>query len=106
MVPEDIRCSLYRLDMTVDARPSRFRKGVATRDLNIDLVGIDIDERAATAAQDRLGQALEAGVHPKVVSERLGHANINITLEIYSHVTPAMQTDAAERIAAMFFRTS
>ena len=43
--------------------------------------------------------ALQAGVHPKVVSERLGHANISITLDTYSHVTPAMQEDAAETVA-------
>lgn len=45
--------------------------------------------------------ALEAGVHPKVVQERLGHANISITLDIYSHVSPAMQADAADRVAAL-----
>ena len=45
--------------------------------------------------------ALQAGVHPKVVQERLGHANIGITLDTYSHVTPAMQSDAAERVAAL-----
>jgi integrase len=32
--------------------------------------------------------ALEAGVHPKVVSERLGHAGIAITLDLYAHVLP------------------
>jgi integrase len=45
--------------------------------------------------------ALQAGVHPKVVQERLGHANIGITLDTYSHVTPAMQSEAAERVAAL-----
>jgi integrase len=45
--------------------------------------------------------ALKAGVHPKVVSERLGHAGINITLDIYSHVTPNMQANAAETVAAL-----
>lgn len=45
--------------------------------------------------------ALEAGVHPKVVQERLGHSNITITLQTYSHVSPAMQTDAADRVAAL-----
>lgn len=45
--------------------------------------------------------ALQAGVHPKVVQERLGHSNIAITLDIYSHVIPAMQTDAADRVAAL-----
>lgn len=41
---------------------------------------------------------LRAGVHPKIVSERLGHSTITITLDTYSHVLPGMQEDAAERI--------
>ncbi len=47
--------------------------------------------------------ALQAGVHPKVVQERLGHSTISITLDIYSHVSPAMESDAAERVAALIF---
>jgi len=43
---------------------------------------------------------LRQGVHPKVVQERLGHANVGITLDIYSHVSPHMQSDAAEKIDA------
>lgn len=42
-------------------------------------------------------QLLRAGVAPKVVSERLGHANIAITLDIYAHVLPEMQNEAADR---------
>jgi integrase len=38
---------------------------------------------------------LKAGVHPKVVSERLGHATISITLDTYSHVLPGIQEAAA-----------
>jgi len=45
-------------------------------------------------------QLLKAGVHPKVVSERLGHASISITLDTYSHVMPGMQEEAAEKIDA------
>ncbi|MGN6609146.1 MAG: site-specific integrase [Jatrophihabitans sp.] len=45
--------------------------------------------------------ALQAGVHPKVVQERLGHSNIAITLDIYSHVIPSMESDAADRVAAL-----
>ena len=45
---------------------------------------------------------LKAGEHPKVVSERLGHANISITLDIYSHVLPGMQEAAAERFDRIF----
>lgn len=47
--------------------------------------------------------ALQAGIHPKVVSERLGHATIGITLDTYSHAIPAMQEEAAERIAELVF---
>jgi integrase len=49
--------------------------------------------------------ALQAGVHPKVVQERLGHANIAITLDTYSHVVAGLHEDAAEQVAALF-RTS
>ena len=38
---------------------------------------------------------LEQNVHPKVVSEMLGHTEIGITLDLYSHVTPTMQAGAA-----------
>jgi integrase len=45
--------------------------------------------------------ALQAGVHPKVVQERLGHSSISVTLDLYSHAVPALEEDAAGRIAAM-----
>lgn len=48
--------------------------------------------------------ALAAGVHPKVVSERLGHATVAFTLDVYSHAVPALQEEAAERVAALIFR--
>ena len=38
--------------------------------------------------------ALKAGIHPKLVQEWLGHANVGITLDNYSHATPAMQSKA------------
>ncbi len=44
---------------------------------------------------------LKAGIHPKIVSERLGHANIGITLDTYSHVLPGLQKAAAERFDEM-----
>jgi len=47
--------------------------------------------------------ALRAGIHPKVVSERLGHATIAITLDTYSHAIPAMQEEAAALIAELVF---
>jgi integrase len=45
--------------------------------------------------------ALAAGIPAKVVSERLGHANIAITLDTYSHVLPNMQEKAAEQVAQL-----
>lgn len=47
--------------------------------------------------------ALQASVDVKIVSERLGHASAKITWDIYQHVTPAMQTDAAETVAQLIF---
>ena len=45
---------------------------------------------------------LKAGVRPKVVSERLGHANIGITLDIYSYVLPGLQEAVAEKFDRIF----
>lgn len=45
--------------------------------------------------------ALRAGVHPRVVQERLGHANVSITLDTYSHVDLDMQAIAAARVATL-----
>jgi len=45
---------------------------------------------------------LAAGESIKVVSERLGHASITLTADVYSHVLPTMQQGAAEKLEAMF----
>ena len=41
---------------------------------------------------------LQQGIHPKVVQERLGHSDISLTLNTYSHVLPSMQDEAAEKM--------
>jgi integrase len=43
-------------------------------------------------------QLVKAGVHPKVVSERLGHSGVGITLDTYSHVLPGLQENAATQL--------
>lgn len=43
---------------------------------------------------------LARGVHPKVVAERLGHASIGITMDLYSHVLPGLQEEAARDLDA------
>jgi integrase len=45
--------------------------------------------------------ALQQGIHPKVVSEVLGHSTIAITLDTYSHAIPTMQETAVELVAAL-----
>jgi len=41
---------------------------------------------------------LKHGIHPKIVQERLGHANISTTIDIYSHILPGMQEEATEKL--------
>lgn len=53
-----------------------------------------------TAATLLLGR----GVHPKIVSEQLGHSQIAVTLDLYSHVTPTMQREAVTALESVFAR--
>ena len=59
-----------------------------------------IDVRFHDLRHTHATQLLRAGVHPKVVSERLGHASIGITLDTYSHVMPGMQEEAVRQYEA------
>ena len=45
---------------------------------------------------------LAAGVHPKVVQERLGHSDIALTLNTYSHLLSGMQADGVDKMSALF----
>jgi integrase len=47
--------------------------------------------------------ALAAGIHPKIVCERLGHSSIAITLDLYSHVAPGLQAEAADKLGRVIF---
>jgi integrase len=49
---------------------------------------------------------LGMGIHPKVVQEILGHSNISMTMDIYSHVLPTMQKDAMEKWGDVFGDTT
>ena len=49
---------------------------------------------------------LQAGVPPKVVSERLGHATVAFTMDVYAHVITGMQARAAESFGQLVFGTS
>ena len=49
---------------------------------------------------------LSGGIHPKVVAEMLGHATVAVTLDIYSHVTPDMQREAARLMTELLLRNA
>ena len=41
---------------------------------------------------------LLAGIHPKIVSEMLGHSSVAFTLDVYSHVVGGLQKEAIKRL--------
>jgi integrase len=45
--------------------------------------------------------ALAQGIHPKVVAEMLGHSRISLTLDVYSHALPNLQSEAAEKMSSV-----
>ncbi len=45
---------------------------------------------------------LRQNIHPKIVQERLGHSSIALTLDVYSHIIPTLQKEAAEKINDIF----
>ena len=49
---------------------------------------------------------LSLGIHPTVVSEGLGHSSIGITLDLYSHVIPSLQSDAAKAMDGLLGKAS
>ena len=63
--------------------------------LSVGITGVRLHDLRHTHAT----LMLAANVHPKVVSERLGHASVTITMDIYSHVLPGIQRDAAEKFS-------
>jgi integrase len=72
-----------------------FKRHLATTGLSDEIRFHDLRHTAATLMLSR-------GVHPKVVSEILGHADISITLRIYAHVTPHMQQAAVDVMEHVF----
>ena len=71
----------------------RFRKLIARSDFPT-ITMRELRHSHATAL-------LQAGVHPKVVQERLGHSSIRVTMDTYSSVLPTMQREAVERLMRM-----
>ena len=72
--------------------PAKVTNGFAEVMKRAGLPGVRLHDLRHTHAS----LMLQAGVHAKVVSERLGHASVGITLDTYSHVLPGVQEEAAE----------
>jgi hypothetical protein len=79
--------------------PERFSRTFSRETAKIGLPAIRLHDLRHTWAT----LALSAGEHPKVVQERLGHANVAITLDVYSHVSEGLHSDAASRVASIIF---
>ena len=78
-------------------KPDRITRLFASRAKAVGLPSIRFHDLRHSFAS----LALTSGVHPKIVSERLGHSQISQTLDTYSHVTPQMDRDVAEAVAGM-----
>jgi integrase len=76
-----------------------FRPALRTAGLPETLRLYDLRHSAATLL-------LAAGAHPKVASERLGHASITMTLDTYSHVLPTMQQEASDKMGELLSPSS
>lgn len=74
--------------------PNTLTSGFASFVKRLDIPRVRFHDLRHTHAT----QLLKEGIHPKVAQERLGHANIAVTLDLYSHVMPGMQEDAALRV--------
>lgn len=74
-----------------------FRPTLKSAKLSTELRLYDLRHSCATLL-------LSAGENPKVVSERLGHASIVLTLDIYSHVLPSMQQAATEKLQSLLYK--
>jgi integrase len=73
--------------------PNSVTKGFSKLMKSLGMPGIRLHDLRHTHATIMLSQ----GVHPKIVSERLGHSSVAITLDTYSHVLPGIQAAAARR---------
>ncbi|GLX68322.1 tyrosine-type recombinase/integrase [Paenibacillus glycanilyticus] len=81
IIPRNLMRTFYRLIKTADVKKIRFH---------------DIRHTHATLL-------LMQGVNPKIVAERLGHSDIRMTLDTYSHLLPSMQQETASKFGAMLF---
>ena len=82
--------------------PQRLSKCSATTPKELDVPRLTAHGLRHTSAT----LMLASGVPPKVAAERLGHADATLFTNLYSHVTPTMQREAADKIGEALFGTT
>ena len=98
----DTACDLvFRDELGGMVHPDRFSREFDRLVRGLDVPRIRLHDLRHTYAT----LALKAGVHPKVVSERLGHSTVGVTLDLYSHVVPSIARDAADVAANWVYGT-
>jgi integrase len=88
---------VFRREDGAALKPHLFSLAFETRASRAGLPKIRLHDLRHTHAT----LALKAGEPAKIVSERLGHSSVAITLDIYSHADPGLQKGLADRLAAM-----
>lgn len=83
---------------TPDAVLKQFKRTLAAHNSTCERGDELPDVRLHDLRHTHATMLLQAGVHPRVVQERLGHRSITVTLETYSHVLPSSQRSAAEAL--------
>lgn len=66
-------------------------------------LGIDESIHLYALRHTHATMLLSAGVHPKIVAERLGHSSVRMTLDVYSHVVPTMQREVAGQVGRLLY---
>jgi len=79
------------------------RQNVARRSFSpiLKTAGLPESTRFHDLRHSHATMLLSAGIHPRVVQERLGHSQIAVTLGVYSHVMPSMQAEAAAKVESL-----
>jgi integrase len=85
--------------MSADGKPIQPRS--LTKTVSDFMKGLGSKVRLHGLRHSHASHLLAENVHPKVVQERLGHSSIAITMDIYSHVMPNMQSEAAAKVDAV-----
>jgi len=87
------------VDMSADGKSIQPRS--LTKTVSDFMKGLGSKVRLHGLRHSHASHLLAENVHPKIVQERLGHSSIAITMDIYSHVMPNMQSEAAAKVDAV-----